>query len=60
MRLRSAIATARLAAVWPTTQRSSSATISRGESASTPRARLAGRGDGAHPSSVSTSTASFV
>ncbi len=30
MRLRSAIATARLAAAWPTTQRSSSATISRG------------------------------
>jgi hypothetical protein len=34
IRLRSAIATARLAAAWPTTWRSSSATISRGVSAS--------------------------
>ncbi len=34
IRLRRAMATARLAAAWPTTWRSSSATISRGESAS--------------------------
>ena len=47
-RLRSAIATARLAAPWPMTWRSSSLTISRGESASRRRGAslLAGRGIG--------------
>ena len=60
MRLRSAIATARLAAAWPMTYLSSSATICRGVSASVERLRRFGQIDRHALYSSSTTMLAFV